>query len=1174
MRKRNSVVKCSVIGSILIAGTLITSSCTTTDEGAGNPKAARSYPREGIFNDNFEDLSTGSFPEGWICNDSIASVSETSLWKDDKRCVKFICSAIGDKIYHDFTTQRGEFVVEYMFRADKVNLQPAGYVNYSENSDEGSIGVIFSEDGYIKYYAGEALKSSNIAYETNTWYKIKYIVNTNSNTYNLYINSVETDARIPFRHSATQLNRIVFTGKEAGTTVYFDDVRVYTSDYLIHDNFQGNESGQAVPCGWTKDGKEDCQPTIISTSIWKPLNDGIYKGKVVKEYIPGKNDDWGIGYEKHIQLTGKTTDNPPYIYRNFAAQTDKIIVEYIAKAEQNNVVCRCAYLGDSASSNTASVCVIFGSDGHIKYHNGTDWQDTGIVYGTEAHEWYGFRYVIDISANTYDLYINSSVSRKYLSIPFRYPANKLDYIRLLEPSNSGKVCFDDIRVYNPQKLELCTPDKLVFKGQVDTNQTKQFSVNNPSDHSLSFTLTPGDDRITVSESSFSLSPGQSKNVQVTATFPDKKFIFGFIRLDIHDETSTSSRKTEVVSVIIHTERKIINPDFHQIKDNFYNWANTKYNAYAESGLPPYLYAPYVGFTSDSSSTGASQIAYIFLYKYFETGDTSYLDKAKHLAEFILKCKMYRPGNKCGFSHNLYTQIEWWKGRIFGWTHSIDVQFLLTMYIVTRDELYFQQAKEGIQFLKDHQFSYTSGACSEAYHAGCLTEHEGYEGHPIGSPGRPIPAYSIADPAAVLARYYLMTGEKDCLVRALEGFEYIQSQQNSDGSFKTVNTLRCSTGLTGQNIHDGGLWDIYQATRDNDIRTQIIKCITKGIEYWANTPGIQRKDGRLQMNPNSPYAYALGTCSYAQANIKLYQSSHDAEYLKGAWTSFEWMLQNVNKSLNAGTQIYYGGSSPDNAMLEFHDVPLHGISNIFTPVGYDILEELKHYPRPDFGENEVFTDRSKDDDNSPEIDDYFVRWNDRIILHIKDGLRQIFGYENVLWGEKRGKTALFGYVDGYFDESTLANNVTILKDTPEYIQIQERKENSNLRLTRIYTIESESKINVEEKLEVLNPDMIGKEYKLRVFISPIGYTVKAGEQSVRLHATNAADTSYPVNNIHSFTVEGIFPVTFYSTDLINIDIIDYKMEAQSVPSQGEEICIKQAMDKSNTVISYSFCSHSF
>jgi hypothetical protein len=103
-------------------------------------------------------------------------------------------------------------------------------------------------------------------------------------------------------------------------------------------------------------------------------------------------------------------------------------------------------------------------------------------------------------------------------------------------------------------------------------------------------------------------------------------------------------------------------------------------------------------------------------------------------------------------------------------------------------------------------------------------------------------------------------------------------------------------------------------------------------------------------------------------------------------------------------------------------------------------------------------------------------------------------------------------------------------------------------------------------------MIGKEYKLRIFISPIGYTINAGGQSIRLYATNAADTSYPVNNIHSFTVEGICPVTFHSTDLMNIDIIDYKVEGSDFPSQGEEICIKQTIDSNDKVINYSFCDY--
>lgn len=181
-----------------------------------------------VVDDNFNNGTVGAAPSGWTAalNGSGTVTVEAVPSASDKSVKVYKNVGANDtKAIKTFSAQNGIVTVELKARADSTTAYYClPYINASNGTR--AISVAF-DGGNIKSYIGGTLTTIQ-SFTAGTWYDLKIVINTDTDTYDLYINGVQKKSGVSLRNPVSNIGVIeCYIGVNNTGTLYFDNVKVY-----------------------------------------------------------------------------------------------------------------------------------------------------------------------------------------------------------------------------------------------------------------------------------------------------------------------------------------------------------------------------------------------------------------------------------------------------------------------------------------------------------------------------------------------------------------------------------------------------------------------------------------------------------------------------------------------------------------------------------------------------------------------------------------------------------------------------------------------------------------------------------------------------------------------------------------------------------------------------------
>ncbi len=201
---------------------------TATTLAAMNVTDTNSYISDVSFktvNDNFNSNNIGSNPTGWIVTESNGAVDVVAEPSTTDKAVKVSSTSTTSSVIADrsFALKSGIVNVQAKVVPYQTGWKCAPYV--MDGSGNTAVGVVF-DGGYIKAYNGSTLTNvQGITY--GTAYKIKIVLNTDTDKYDLYVDDVLKASQWSFRTAVTSVSKVRFSIGNVTGSFNFDNVGVY-----------------------------------------------------------------------------------------------------------------------------------------------------------------------------------------------------------------------------------------------------------------------------------------------------------------------------------------------------------------------------------------------------------------------------------------------------------------------------------------------------------------------------------------------------------------------------------------------------------------------------------------------------------------------------------------------------------------------------------------------------------------------------------------------------------------------------------------------------------------------------------------------------------------------------------------------------------------------------------
>ena len=249
----------------------------------------------------FEDQKVGSAPYGWPTSGDPSSGSYTvrSEWNNHKMVLEQIDNSTSGfySINQSFSSGQTTGIFEFYIGFPQIRPYNGGMILGNENNDP-SIYIMF-EGSYIKYYDGIRHKIQE--YFPNRWYHIRFVFNSTSDTYDIYINDLLSSSNIGFWNMATTLNYFISPGSTPATyTAYYDAIGYsWDPDYNIADNLNEGlllsieNSNNLEWKGYSLD--RQVNRTILGNTTIQMPPDGLHTIQVFG------NDSLGTIYQSNIR---------------------------------------------------------------------------------------------------------------------------------------------------------------------------------------------------------------------------------------------------------------------------------------------------------------------------------------------------------------------------------------------------------------------------------------------------------------------------------------------------------------------------------------------------------------------------------------------------------------------------------------------------------------------------------------------------------------------------------------------------------------------------------------------------------------------------------------------------------------------------------------------------------
>jgi hypothetical protein len=271
----------------------------------------------------FENDTIGSIPEGWDFYPhhgyGNGYITANRDGHEKVLVIEDVSTSAYPEIFQTFTPQTSGTVEFYMQKGagpstciitlyDSVD-QAAVILNIDEG-DNGEFQYVGSGDVYIPFTAG--------LYSDNTWFHIRIDFNTQSDTFNVYLNSQLVLSNINFYLPVSSIEKIRFGSNYAYTGVFYVDAVGYSWDpnYNVGDNL--NEGlllsfETVTPLEWMAYYLDDSpNHTIYGNTVIPMPSIGVHSIKVIglDSLDEIHQSSWRIFSIDYQQPT--PPDTPPY----------------------------------------------------------------------------------------------------------------------------------------------------------------------------------------------------------------------------------------------------------------------------------------------------------------------------------------------------------------------------------------------------------------------------------------------------------------------------------------------------------------------------------------------------------------------------------------------------------------------------------------------------------------------------------------------------------------------------------------------------------------------------------------------------------------------------------------------------------------------------------------------
>ncbi|MBI5382096.1 MAG: hypothetical protein HZA31_09375 [Opitutae bacterium] len=345
--------------------------------------------RTTILEEKFDNGAVGGLPTGWTLEDATggtATVQARPGTANQGLCISDASATNSVIVSKWMTAPQGVLSVEF----DACSAQTGAFIAAGyllDAAGKRAVSVYFNHTtAEIQCYNG-ATPVIVQPYAADTWYRFKYVVNTFTSTYDVYVDGVLKQQNLAFREAAQAVSKIqFFSGAPAGTA-YVDNVTVYTGGMLkrptnlVFEDCNSLTSGSA-PAGWSVENATGASAAVV---------------------------DEPSTTNKSIRLHGVVAATPLLLNRPLSA-AGALTVEFDLKPGQADA----EIVAGGALSDAGAVAarVFFSATGEIKANNGSG---TVTLMPYVAGQWYRIKYVLNAAAGLYDVYVDDRLQRRSLA---------------------------------------------------------------------------------------------------------------------------------------------------------------------------------------------------------------------------------------------------------------------------------------------------------------------------------------------------------------------------------------------------------------------------------------------------------------------------------------------------------------------------------------------------------------------------------------------------------------------------------------------------------------------------------------------------------------------------------------------------------------------------------------
>lgn len=182
-----------------------------------------------LINDNYNSQSTGSAPTGWTISTTGGSVSiadKPGVLDKSMRIDRTATSTGMSYAEKSFTPVSGTVKLEATVRKDDTTTWFAAPYVY-DSAGNAVIRVAFDQAGNIVYKNASGVWTTLQSYYTRTWFKLDMEINTDTDTFSLYINGIKLLNQVPLISPVSDLAKVRFYTENAPGAANFDNVKVF-----------------------------------------------------------------------------------------------------------------------------------------------------------------------------------------------------------------------------------------------------------------------------------------------------------------------------------------------------------------------------------------------------------------------------------------------------------------------------------------------------------------------------------------------------------------------------------------------------------------------------------------------------------------------------------------------------------------------------------------------------------------------------------------------------------------------------------------------------------------------------------------------------------------------------------------------------------------------------------